>query len=97
MNLNGFAFDEHWFKRLNAEPVQRRSAIQKHWMLANHLFQNVPNNRFLTFDHLARLLDGRGMRLLLELVVDERLEQFERHLLRQPALMQFQLGTNHDH
>src|ERR687885_381638 len=29
--------------------------------------------------------------------IDERLEQFERHLLRQPALVQLQLRTDHDH
>jgi hypothetical protein len=29
-------------------------------------------------------------------VVDERLEQLERHLLRQPALVQLELGTDHD-
>ena len=33
---------------------------------------------------------------LLELVVDERLEQLERHLLRQPALVQLQLGADDD-
>ena len=33
---------------------------------------------------------------LFELVVDERLEQLERHLLRQPALVQLQLGTDDD-
>src|SRR5262249_49489964 len=31
-----------------------------------------------------------------ELVVDERLEELERHLLRQTALMQFQLGSDND-
>ena len=29
--------------------------------------------------------------------IDERLEQFQRHLLRQPALMKLQFRTNHDH
>jgi hypothetical protein len=42
------------------------------------------------------LLDGRDQPPFLELVVDERLEQLERHLLRQPALIQLQLGTNDD-
>ena len=34
---------------------------------------------------------------LFQLVEDERLEQFQRHLLGQPALMQTQLRTDHDH
>ncbi len=33
---------------------------------------------------------------LLQPVIDERLEQLQRHLLGQPALVQLQLGTDHD-
>ena len=66
-------------------------------MLANHFFENVPNDRLLPLDHFARLLDRGGVLLLLKLVVDEWLEQLERHLLRQTALMQFQLRTDDDH
>src|SRR5205807_10420596 len=91
MNLDGLAFDQHWFERLNTETVQRRRAVQEHRMFANHLLEDVPNDRLLTLDHFARLFDGRGVRLLLELVVDKWLEQLERHLLRKTALMQFQL------
>src|SRR6185369_722174 len=97
VNLDRLAFDEDRLKRLNAETVQRRSAIQKHRMLANHFFKNVPNYRLLPFDHLARLLDGGGVRLFFELVVDEWLEQLERHLLRQTALVQFQFGAYDDY
>ena len=38
-----------------------------------------------------------GHAVELELRVDERLEQLERHLLRQAALMQLELRTDHDH
>src|SRR5215210_9362549 len=96
MDLDGFTFDEHGFKRLNTEAVQSRSAIQKHRVLANHLFQNVPNDRLLPFHHLARLLDSGGVRLLLELVVNEWLEQLERHLLWQTALVEFQFGADNN-
>src|SRR5581483_8172616 len=41
-------------------------------------------------------LDRGGQRALLELGVDERLEQLERHLLRQAALVQQQLGADDD-
>ena len=36
------------------------------------------------------------MAALLEAMIDERLEQLERHLLGQAALVQLQLGTDHD-
>ena len=66
-------------------------------MLADHLVEDVPNLRLLLLDQLLRLLDGRAEALRVEARIDERLEQFERHLLRQPALMQLQLGADHDH
>src|SRR5262249_10178072 len=96
MDLDGLALDQHWLKRLNAEPVQCRSTIQEHRMLANHLFKNVPNDRRLAFNHLAWFLDGSRVALFLELVVNERFEQLERHLLRQTTLMKFQFGADND-
>src|SRR6266850_7191512 len=66
-------------------------------MLANHFLENVPNHRLLALNHLARLFDSRRMALLLELVINERLEELERHLLRQAALVQLQLRTDNDH
>src|SRR5207302_993813 len=50
----------------------------------------------LLLDHAFRRLDRRGEAVELELGVDERLEQLERHLLRQAALMQLELGTDDD-
>src|SRR6185436_5956263 len=71
--------------------------IQKHWVLSNHLLQDVPNNGLLPLNHFSRLFDRGRVSLLFKLVVDERLEQLERHLFRETALMQFQFGTNDDH
>jgi hypothetical protein len=47
------------------------------------LFENVPNDRILLLDEFLRLLDGGAMSALFQPVIDERLEEFERHLLRQ--------------
>src|SRR5712664_1077787 len=80
VDADGFAFDEDRLKRLNAEAVQRRSAVEHHWMFANNVFQNVPNDGFLLFDHFLGLLDGGAVSLCFKLVVDERLEELKRHL-----------------
>src|SRR5438034_7497881 len=32
------------FERLNAEAVERRSAVEQHGMLADNVFENVPND-----------------------------------------------------
>ncbi len=90
------ALDEHRLERLDAQPVQRRRAVEQDRVLADDLFEHVPHFRTLLLDHLLRLLDGGDEPALLELVVDERLEQLERHLLGQPALVQLQLGTDDD-
>src|SRR5687767_12898188 len=97
VNLDGLAFNQHRLKRLNTKAVKSWRAVQKDWMLANHFFENVPDHRLLTFNHFSRLLDSCCMALLFQLVIDKRLKQLERHLLRQTTLMEFQLGTNDDH
>src|SRR3989442_2951639 len=96
MDADGLAFDENRFERLNAESVKRRSAVEHHGMFADDVFQNVPNDGFLLLDHFLGLLDGGAVSLRFELVVDERLEQLERHLLRQTALVEFQLRADDD-
>src|SRR5688572_2110665 len=90
-------FHQHRLERLDAEAMQRRRAVEQHRVLADHLFEHVPHFRNLLLHHLFGLLDGGDEASLFELVVDERLEQLERHLLRQAALVQLELGTNHDH
>ena len=97
MKLDRLAFNEHRLERLNAETMQRRRAVQQHGMLADDLVENVPDLGTLFFDELLRLLHRGRQTLGVEPRIDERLEQFERHLLRQAALMQPQFGTDHDH
>ena len=47
-------------------------------------------------DHLLGLLDGGAVAGLLEAVIDEGLEELERHLLGKTALVQLQLGADDD-
>src|SRR5713226_7776747 len=96
MDANGLAFDEHWFECLNAEAVQRGSAVQQHGMFANDVFENVPNHRLLLLDHLLGLFDGGAVTLRFELVIDEGLEELERHFLRQTALVELELRADDD-
>src|SRR6202035_818836 len=97
MKLDRLALDQDRLERLDAEAVERRRAGQQNRVLADHLFENVPDLRSLFLDHALGRLDRAGEAVELELRIDERLEQLERHLLRQAALMQLQLGTDDDH
>src|SRR5688572_16408418 len=96
MDPDRLALDEDRLERLNTEAMERWRAVQEDRVLADDLFEHVPDFRTLLLDHLLRLLDGGDELPLLELVVDERLEQFQRHLLGQAALVQFQLRPDDD-
>ena len=76
--------------------MQGGRAVEQHRVVLDALLQHVPHFGALLLDHLLGLLDGRHQAPFLELVVDEGLEQLERHLLRQAALVQPQLGPDDD-
>src|SRR3974390_938255 len=97
MQLDRLALDQHRLEGLDTEAGQRWGAVQEPRMLADPLVEDVPTLRLLLLDQLLGLLDRGRQALGVEPRVDERLEQFERHLLRQTALMQFQFGADHDH
>ena len=71
-------------------------AVEQHRVLADHLFEDVPHLRLLALDHALGLLDGARQALGVQPRVDERLEQLQRHLLGQAALVQLQLRADHD-
>ncbi len=97
MDLDRLALDEHRLERLDAEAVQRRRAVQEHRMLGDDLLEDVPDLGDHRLDHLLRRLDVLDGLPLDEPAHDERLEELERHELRQPALVQLQVRPGDDH
>ena len=97
MELDGVAFHEHRLERLDAHAVQRRSAIEQHRVIADHLFEDIPHLIVLALEHLLGALDRVGVAELLEPADDERLVQLQRDLLRQAALVQLEARTDDDH
>ena len=65
-------------------------------MFADDFFQAVPDFRLFALEQLLGRLDGGRQTLALQLGKDERLEQLQRHLLGQAALVQLEVGTDHD-
>src|SRR5271170_4381134 len=96
MDADRLALDQHRLESLNAEAVKSGSAVEQHGMLADDVLEDVPDGRFLRLDELLGLLDRGAMARGFQAVIDERLEQLERHLLRQAALVQLQFGTDDD-
>src|SRR5450432_3708524 len=94
MNADRFAFDQLRFKSLDRQTVQSRRAVQKNRMTFGDLLEDVPNFRGLALDHFLRAAHGVHVAEIFESADDEGLEQNERHLFRQAALIQFQLWTD---
>src|SRR6185295_16976771 len=96
VELDCLALDEDRLEGLDAEAVQRRRAVEEDGVLADDLVEDVPDLGLLLLHHLLGALDGGDEAALLELVVDEGLEELERHLLREPTLVEPELGADDD-
>ena len=97
MQLDRFPLHQYWLECLNAQPMQRRRPVQQNRMFADYLFQDVPDFRLFHFHQFLGLLDGGRKTSQFQLAIDKRAEEFQRHLLGQSALVQFQGRTDHDH
>ena len=97
MKLDCLALDQHRLESLNAKAVERGRPVEQDRMLADHLLQDIPDLGPFLLDHALGGLKGGRHSVELELGIDEGLEELERHLLRQPALVQLELGPDDDH
>ena len=76
--------------------MQRRGAVQQHRVILDDLFEDVPNLRPHALHDPLGALDVVGVVALHQLPHHERLEQLQRHPLRQAALVQLQVRADHD-
>src|SRR5262249_55031097 len=97
VNADGLAFDQLRLEGLNRETVQGRCAVQENRVALGHFVKNVPDLGSLTLDQLLRAPYSVDVALLLETADDEGLEENERHLLRETALVELEFGTDDDH
>ena len=97
MDPDRVAFDEHRLERLDAHPVQGRGTVEEDGMVLDDLLEDIPNLFDLPFEHLLGRLDRVGVAELAKPADDERLEQLERDLLGQAALVEPEVGADHDH
>src|SRR4029079_14005258 len=94
MNANGFTIDHLRFKRLNRETVQSWRTIQEHRVTPGYFVENIPDFGRLALDHLFSAAHCVDVPQIFEPANDERLEEDQRHLFWQPALIQLELRTN---
>jgi hypothetical protein len=96
VDLDGLALDQLRLEGLDAQAVQRRRAVQQHRVLGDDLFQHVPHDRARALDHPLGGLDVLRVVEVDQPLHDEGLEQLQRHLLGQTALVQLQLRADDD-
>ena len=95
VDLDGLALDQLRLERLDAQPVQRRRPVEQHRVLGDDLFEDIPDHRLGPLDHPLGRLDVLRVVQVDQALHHERLEQLDRHLLGQPALV-LELRADHD-
>ncbi len=84
-------------ERLDAQTVQRGRAVEHHRVVLDDLLDDAPDHLVPPLHHAFGGLDRFGVLLLDELAYGEGLEELNGHVLGQAALVQLQLGADHDH
>ena len=97
VQVDGIAFDECWFEGLDTHAVERRVSVQKHGVVADDLFEDIPNFVIFAFEHFLCGLDRVGMPEVFEFSDDKRLVEFQSDLLGQSALVETQTWSDDDH
>ena len=96
VELNGAPLDEHRLKRLDAQSVERGCPVEQHRAGGDHLVEDVPHFGPRALDDALCALDVVRHPLRDQRVHHERLEQLQRHALRQAALVQLELRPDND-
>ena len=96
MELNCPALDKHGFECLYAEPMERRSTVQKHGMILDNILEHIPYLGTNALNHTLCRFDVMSVTELGELFHYEGLEELERHFLRETALIHLELGAYDD-
>ena len=96
VKLDRLTFYQHRLERLNTQSVQGRRTVQHNGMVRDNLLQHIPHLHVKTLHHLLCALDILRDLLGYQLLHNEGLEQFDRHLLRQAALVNLQFRPDHD-
>ena len=91
VQLDGAALYQHRLECLYAQAVQRRRAVEEYGVLFYYVLQYVPDLGLYTLYHALRALYVVCVCVLHKLLHYEGLEQLQRHLLWQAALIHLEL------
>ena len=93
---NRLPLNEDGLECLDAQPVQRRCAVEKDRVIADDVLKHFVDFRVVFLDDLLRPLDSLGLPPPFEFVNDERFEELDGHRLREATLMELELWPHND-
>src|SRR3990172_9152537 len=96
VKFDRLSFYQNRVKGLNPQAMQGGGPIEQDRMLPDDFFQDIPDLRLFLFHELLGTLDGGDKALLLQLLKNKGLEEFQGHFLRQAALMELELRSHHN-
>jgi len=96
MELNGLPVRKYRLESLNTETMKSRGAVKHNRVFTDHLIQYIPDLCPFLFNHFFSVFDGSNKPALFQLIKDEGLEELQRHLLRDSALVQLQLRADNN-
>ena len=76
--------------------MKRRRAVQKHGIIFDYVFENIPYFGFHSLDRSLRALYVMALILLYEFLHYVGLEKFDSHFFGKTALIEFKFGTYDD-
>ena len=97
VQLDGTSIHQFRLEGLDSQTVQGRGPVEQDRVPLDHLLQHLHDLIVGALNQLLGRLDVVHDVLADQAMDHERLEQLDRHLLGQAALMHLQLRTHHDH
>src|SRR6185503_5666796 len=94
MHLNSIPFDQDRVERLNTEAVQSRRAVEENIFPGDNFFEHCPHIWSALFDEFVRTTDIECEFSLQNFRNHEWPEEFERHMFRKSALIEFEFWTD---
>ena len=77
--------------------MERWRTVQQDVVILNDIFENIPHLDPFALDQLFRAFHGLDQPAFFQFLDDKRLKQLKRHVFRKPALMQLEVGIDHNY
>src|SRR5699024_3782839 len=96
MKLDRLTFYQDRLESLDSQTVKCRRTVQHNRMFFDNVLKDIPYFRLQLLNHFLRVLDVMGGSVGNQFLHNKGLEQLDRHLFRQTALINLKFRTDYD-